>query len=97
MSYGDVDAAFANAPHVFEDELLLHRGAAMTLEGRAVLASHDAAADMLTVWSATQTPHLARGTLADLFERDLELDPGDRARSSAAASAPRRRSMPRRR
>ncbi len=72
MSYGDVDAAFANAPHVFEDELLLHRGAAMTLEGRAVLASHDAAADMLTVWSATQTPHLARGTLADLFERDLD-------------------------
>ncbi len=72
MSYGDVDAAFASAPHVFEDELLLHRGGAMTLEGRAVLASHDAAADMLTVWSATQTPHLARGTLADLFERDLD-------------------------
>ena len=38
-----------------------------------------------------------RGTLADLFERDLELDPRDRAASSAAASAPRRRSMPRRR
>ena len=79
MSYGDVDAAFANAPHVFEDELLLHRGAAMTLEGRAVLASHDADADLLTVWSATQTPHLARGTLADMFERDLEFDPRDRA------------------
>jgi carbon-monoxide dehydrogenase large subunit len=44
----------------------------MTLEGRAVLASYDAAADLLTVWSATQTPHLCRGTLADLLERDLE-------------------------
>ena len=44
----------------------------MTLEGRAVLASYDAGSDMLTVWSATQTPHLGRGTLADLFERDLE-------------------------
>jgi len=44
----------------------------MTLEGRAVLASYDAGADMLTVWSATQTPHLCRATLADLFERDLE-------------------------
>jgi carbon-monoxide dehydrogenase large subunit len=42
------------------------------LEGRAVLASYDPAADMLNVWSATQTPHLCRGTLADLFERDLE-------------------------
>ncbi len=72
MSYGDVDAAFAGAAHVFEEELCLHRGGAMTLEGRAVLASYDAGADMLTVWSATQTPHLCRGTLADLLERDLE-------------------------
>jgi aerobic carbon-monoxide dehydrogenase large subunit len=72
IGYGDVEAAFAGAAHVFEEELSLHRGGAMTLEGRAVLASYDAAADMLTVWSATQTPHLCRGTLADLFERDLE-------------------------
>jgi carbon-monoxide dehydrogenase large subunit len=72
MSYGEVDAAFAQAAHVFEEELALHRGGAMTLEGRAVLASYDAGADMLTVWSATQTPHLCRGTLADMFERDLE-------------------------
>src|SRR5262249_23802157 len=55
MSYGEVDAAFAHAAHVFEEELALHRGGAMTLEGRAVLASYDAASDMLTVWSATQT------------------------------------------
>jgi carbon-monoxide dehydrogenase large subunit len=72
MSYGDPDAAFASAAHVFEEEIFLHRGGAMTLEGRAVLASYDAAADLLTVWSATQTPHLGRGTLADLLERDLE-------------------------
>ena len=72
MSYGDVEAAFKNAPHVFEEEMHLHRGAAMTLEGRAVLASYDLASDMLTVWSSTQTPHLCRGTLADLFERNLE-------------------------
>ena len=72
MRYGDVDAAFRSAPHVFEEEMALHRGAAMTLEGRAVLASHDTAADMLSVWSSTQTPHLCRGTLADLFERNLE-------------------------
>src|SRR3989442_14492226 len=72
MRYGDVDAAFAQSPHVFEEEFDLHRGGAMTLEGRAVLASYDAGADALTVWSATQTPHLCRGTLADLLERDLE-------------------------
>ena len=72
MAYGDVDAAFARAAHVFEEELSLHRGGAMTLEGRAVLASYDPGSDVLTVWSATQTPHLCRGTLADLLERDLE-------------------------
>ena len=72
MSYGDVEAAFARAAHVFQEEFSLHRGAAMSLEGRAVLASYDTGADMLTVWSATQTPHLCRATLADLFERDLE-------------------------
>ena len=44
MSYGDLDAAFADAAHVFEEEMFLHRGGAMTLEGRAVLASYDAAA-----------------------------------------------------
>jgi carbon-monoxide dehydrogenase large subunit len=72
MSYGDVEASFRNAPHVFEEEIFQHRGGAMSLEGRAVLARHDAATDRLEVWSSTQTPHLARGTLADLFERDLE-------------------------
>src|SRR6266849_2052780 len=40
MSYGDVDAAFAGAAHVFEAEIFQHRGAAMTLEGRAVLANY---------------------------------------------------------
>ena len=70
--YGDIEGAFARAAHVFEEEFALHRGGAMTLEGRAVTASYDGAGDMLTVWSATQTPHLARGTLADLFERGLE-------------------------
>jgi aerobic carbon-monoxide dehydrogenase large subunit len=71
-SYGDVEAAFAGAAHVFEEEIWAHRGGGMAMEARAVLASHDAATDLLTVWSATQTPHLGRRTLADLLERDLE-------------------------
>src|SRR5262249_4681952 len=72
MSYSDVDVAFKNAPHVFEEEIFQHRGGAMSLEGRAVLARYDSASDKLEVWSSTQTPHLARGTLADLLERNLE-------------------------
>jgi carbon-monoxide dehydrogenase large subunit len=71
MSYGDVDAAFAGAAHVFEEEIFQHRGAAMPLEGRAVLASHEQSAGLLTVWSATQTPHICQRTIADLLEREL--------------------------
>ena len=72
LAYGDVDAAFANAPHIFEDELWQHRGGGMAIETRAVLASHDAATDLLTVWSGTQTPHIGRRMLADLLGRELE-------------------------
>jgi aerobic carbon-monoxide dehydrogenase large subunit len=72
LAYGDVDTAFAGAAHVFEEMLWQHRGGGMALETRAVLASHDPVSDVLTVWSGTQTPHLGRGTLADLLDRNIE-------------------------
>ena len=79
-SYGDVEAAFARAAHVFEEEIWAHRGGGMAMEPRAVLASHDPATDMLTVWSSTQTPHLGRRTLADLLGARSRSHPHDRAR-----------------
>ncbi len=72
MAYGDVEHAFATAAHVFEEEIFQHRGAAMTLEGRAVLAQREPGSGQLTVWSATQTPHICRATIADLLDRNLE-------------------------
>jgi aerobic carbon-monoxide dehydrogenase large subunit len=72
LTYGDVDAAFAEAAHVFEEVIWQHRGGGMAMETRAVLASHDPATDLLTVWSGTQTPHIGRRMLADLTGRDLE-------------------------
>ena len=72
LAYGDVDAAFAGAAHVFEEEIWQHRGGGMAMETRAVLASYDAASDLLTVWSGTQTPHIGRRMLADLIGRELE-------------------------
>jgi aerobic carbon-monoxide dehydrogenase large subunit len=72
LAYGDVDAAFAGAAHVFEEEIWQHRGGGMAIETRAVLASHEPASDLLTVWSGTQTPHIGRGVLADLLGRELE-------------------------
>jgi carbon-monoxide dehydrogenase large subunit len=72
LAYGDIDAAFAGAVHIFEENLWQHRGGGMAIETRAVLASPDPATDLLTVWSATQTPHIGRRTLADLLGRELE-------------------------
>jgi aerobic carbon-monoxide dehydrogenase large subunit len=72
MEYGDVEASFAKAAHVFDETFWMHRGGGMAMETRAVAASYDAAGDFLTVWSSTQTPHLGRSILADLLGRDLE-------------------------
>ena len=72
LAYGDVDAAFAGAAHVFEETIWQHRGGGMAIETRAVLASHDPLSDVLNVWSGTQTPHIGRRILADLLSRELE-------------------------
>ncbi|MDB5640815.1 MAG: carbon monoxide dehydrogenase large subunit [Hyphomicrobiales bacterium] len=72
MEYGDVDAAFASAPHVFEEKLWQHRGGGMAMETRAVLATHDPATDMLTVWTGSQTPHIGRRMMADMLDRSVE-------------------------
>jgi carbon-monoxide dehydrogenase large subunit len=72
MKYGDVDAAFAGAAHVFEETIWQHRGGGMAIETRAVLAMSDPVSDVLSVWSGTQTPHIGRRMLADLLGRELE-------------------------
>lgn len=72
MAYGDISAAFAGAAHVFKETLFQHRGGGMALETRGVVAQHDKVGDMLTVWSATQTPHIGRRMIADLLGRSVE-------------------------
>ena len=72
MAYGDVEAAFAKAAHVLSESIWQHRGGGMALECRAVIASYEPLGDMLTVWSATQTPHSGRRMLADLLDRNIE-------------------------
>ncbi|MGE0566209.1 MAG: molybdopterin cofactor-binding domain-containing protein [Pseudolabrys sp.] len=72
MAYGDVETAFAKASHIFEEDIWQHRGGGMAMEPRAVVADFDAVRDLLTVWSATQTPHIGRRMLSDLIDRHLE-------------------------
>ncbi|MDA0655543.1 MAG: xanthine dehydrogenase family protein molybdopterin-binding subunit [Proteobacteria bacterium] len=60
QAFGDVDAVFANAPHVFKDTFFQHRGAAHPLETRAMMASYDKINDHMTFYAASQSPHRIR-------------------------------------
>ena len=57
LAYGDTDAAFANAACVVHEKLFQHRGGAHPIEPRGILARHDHAENLLSVWSSTQMPH----------------------------------------
>lgn len=69
LSYGDVDAVFSTAPHVFKETYFQHRGGSHSMEGRGVVARYDELDDLLTVWSSTQTPQPARQILCELLGR----------------------------
>src|ERR1043166_3204607 len=61
---GNVDQAFATAPHNFRERFRHHRYCASTLEGRGVVAWVEPKTNILTVWSSTQMPHLVRRQIA---------------------------------
>src|SRR5262249_36380709 len=61
---GDIDAALASADRVITQRMVHQRLAPNAMEGRAVLARYLPGEQELTVWSATQIPHLLRTQLA---------------------------------
>ena len=63
-TFGDPDAAFAAAAHVFGKTLRAARCAASPLETRGCVADYDPSAGRLTVWCSTQGPHRLRRKLA---------------------------------
>lgn len=69
-TYGDVEDAFRSAPHVFREQLWMHRGVAHSMECRGCVAAFDPVDDRLTLWSSTQTPLMAVRLLADLLGRE---------------------------
>ena len=64
---GDVDGALARAPVTIKQKMISQRLMGVPLEARAVLADYRPGQDMLTVWCATQVPHLMRANLAALL------------------------------
>jgi carbon-monoxide dehydrogenase large subunit len=57
VAFGDVEAAFRQAAHVFADELWQHRGSAHPIEGRGIVAEYRGSDDGVTVWASTQKSH----------------------------------------
>ncbi|MEM9035959.1 MAG: aerobic carbon-monoxide dehydrogenase large subunit [Actinomycetota bacterium] len=63
---GEVDAAFASAPHVLEFDLDMERSTSSPLEGRGVHAVWDERDRKLTVHSSTQAPTSVRFAIANI-------------------------------
>lgn len=61
---GGVDAAMAGAHRVLERTFQAARQSPSPLEGRGVVADHDLATGVTTVWTSTQLPHLVRDGVA---------------------------------
>jgi CO/xanthine dehydrogenase Mo-binding subunit len=70
---GNVVAAFAVAHKVVEATFHTARHTGLTLEPRSILADHNRASAKLTVYHATQAPHMMQG----VFAKHLGLPEGD--------------------
>ncbi len=73
VSFGDTDAVFAKAAHVFKQELWQHRGAAHSIEARGTVAEIRAADGGITVHASTQKAHDLQQTLTTLLDMDESL------------------------
>jgi carbon-monoxide dehydrogenase large subunit len=66
---GDLPAAFAQADVVVRGRYDVPRLSPAPLEGRGLVASYQAAADLLTLWTSTQVPHKVKTYLGRLLAR----------------------------
>jgi len=73
LDTGGVDEAFAKADVVVEETYDFGRHTGVTLEPRSILADYNAAEHTLTVYHATQTPHM----MQDIFSRHLGIPEGN--------------------
>ncbi len=67
LKFGDVEAGFAAAAHVFEDTFFYQGSTHLPIEQHAALAAKDPDGK-LVLWSSTQTPHYVHRALARALE-----------------------------
>src|SRR6266851_5442577 len=70
VDYGNAEAAFGKAAHVFHQELWQHRGGAHPIEGRGLVAEFRPTDDSMTVWASTQKAHDLFQSLTSLLDFD---------------------------
>lgn len=57
VTYGDAEAAFRSAKHIYREELWQHRGSGHPIEPRGLVAQYEPATGGVTVWASTQKAH----------------------------------------
>jgi aerobic carbon-monoxide dehydrogenase large subunit len=67
VGYGEVDQAFKNAAHVFEEEIVQCRGGAHSIEGRGIVVEYRSMDDSLFVSASTQKAHDLKNSIAVLL------------------------------
>ena len=67
IGFGDISAAFDEAPHRLDNIFRVHRGTGHPMECRGVAASYDPISQSYTIWSSTQTPHNTQRAVVDMF------------------------------
>jgi aerobic carbon-monoxide dehydrogenase large subunit len=72
MAFGDVDAAFAKADRIIRATVQVHRHQPVPMECRGTIASWDPAAEHLTIYTSTQSPHMARMVLPAQVDVPME-------------------------
>src|SRR5262245_34360119 len=65
ISVGNTDQAFAQATHVFREQLFQHRGGPFFMECRGLIAVPDVVTDALTIYVSSQGPHRHKRVLLD--------------------------------
>jgi carbon-monoxide dehydrogenase large subunit len=70
IRFGDTDAAFAKAAHVFGERFFMHRGGPFFMECRGVVAQWDDNTQKLTMFASSQGSHRFKRTFVDLCDFD---------------------------
>jgi carbon-monoxide dehydrogenase large subunit len=70
VEYGDVEAAFRGADHVFHEPIHQHRGGAHPIEGRGILVENRPSDGTYIVWMSTQKVHDTHQLLCELLDLD---------------------------